>query len=178
MAVFAPTAAKDAPLEGELVSGLASSQSREDGHTTPGVEKETYTLSDRTSTLVQTTGQIPPPLIGSTSIIHNNHLYLFGGRPQGKDPTNNLYILNMDTLVWTLVDQEQLANDWASSHHEEDERRSSPIVDTVFRRKSRVHPLSIYILPTEKVSTESSKIGKHYSKPDGPYIERPPTVAV
>ncbi|KAF9953380.1 hypothetical protein BGZ70_000268, partial [Mortierella alpina] len=65
--------------------------------TAASAERETYTLSDRTSTVVQTTGQIPPPLIGSTSIIHRNRLYLFGGRPVGGNPTNDLYVLSLDS---------------------------------------------------------------------------------
>ncbi|KAF9931622.1 hypothetical protein FBU30_009798 [Linnemannia zychae] len=67
-------------------------------------EKETYTLSDRTSTLLQVTGHVPPPLIGSTTVIHNNRMILFGGRQEGGAPTNNLYVLDLDTLVWELVD--------------------------------------------------------------------------
>lgn len=69
-----------------------------------GKEKETYTLSDRTSTLLQVTGQIPPPLIGSTTVIHNKRMVLFGGRQEGGAPTNSLYVLDLDTLVWELVD--------------------------------------------------------------------------
>ena len=74
---------------------------------TAAQEKETYTLSDRTSTLVKTYGQVPPSLIGSASVIHNNHMYVFGGRPQGGNPTSDLYVLNLDSLQWTLVDQHQ-----------------------------------------------------------------------
>ncbi|KAF9136695.1 hypothetical protein BGX30_010936 [Mortierella sp. GBA39] len=69
-----------------------------------GKEKETYTLSDRTSTLLQVTGQIPPPLVGSTTVIHNKRMVLFGGRQEGGAPTNSLYVLDLDTLVWELVD--------------------------------------------------------------------------
>ncbi|KAG0298327.1 hypothetical protein BGZ96_000687 [Linnemannia gamsii] len=67
-------------------------------------DRETYTLADRTSTLLQVTGLIPPPLIGSTTIIHNKRMILFGGRREGGAPTNDLYVLDLDTLVWELVD--------------------------------------------------------------------------
>ncbi|KAF9346632.1 hypothetical protein BGX26_001846 [Mortierella sp. AD094] len=144
--------------------GAAQNHNTSSGsHTTAGAEKETYTLSDRTSTLVETTGQVPPPLIGSASVIHNNHLYLFGGRPSGGDPTNDLYILNLDTLVWTLVDQEQQqricqqqTSDW-NKGYEEDDGRLSPSVDALSRRESRVHPFSMRISLAEETFTQSSK---------------------
>ncbi|KAG0244020.1 hypothetical protein B0O80DRAFT_489015 [Mortierella sp. GBAus27b] len=92
---------------------------------TASQEKETYTLSDRTSNLVKTKGQVPPPLVGSSSIIHNNHMYVFGGKPVGGNPTNDLYMLNLESLEWTLVSQ----------HHErpdcqEDEAKTSESEDT------------------------------------------------
>ncbi|KAF9572262.1 hypothetical protein EC968_010128 [Mortierella alpina] len=101
---------------------------------TAGTERETYTLSDRTSTLVQTTGQIPPPLIGSTSIIHRKRLYLFGGRPVDGNPTNDLYVLNLDSQVWSLIDQEELQlQPYAEEEHQHSGRASE---------QARQHPLS------------------------------------
>ncbi|ORZ08481.1 hypothetical protein BCR41DRAFT_373186 [Lobosporangium transversale] len=88
-------------------NSISSNRSSATGLSVAAPEKETYTLSDRTSILVQTTGQVPPSLIGSASVIYNGHMYLFGGRPIGKDPTNDLYVLNLDTLVWTLMDQQR-----------------------------------------------------------------------
>lgn len=103
-----------------LQSRSSSMPSTAGNRLSTGKEKETYTLSDRTSTLLQVTGQIPPPLIGSTTVIHNKRMVLFGGRQEGGAPTNSLYVLDLDTLVWELVDhtyhQRQAAqqNDLAS----------------------------------------------------------------
>ncbi|CAO3569216.1 unnamed protein product [Mortierella alpina] len=107
--------------------------------TTPAsAERETYTLSDRTSTVVQTTGKIPPPLIGSTSIIHRNRLYLFGGRPVGGNPTNDLYVLNLDSKVWSLINQEEQQQ--LQPHIEQDYQ--SPGQGS---EQARQHPLSPFV---------------------------------
>ncbi|KAF9206307.1 hypothetical protein BGZ49_002655 [Haplosporangium sp. Z 27] len=127
---------------------------------TAGTEKETYTLADRTSSLVQTTGDVPPSLIGSTTVIHNNQLYLFGGRPPGGDPTNDLYILNLNTLVWTLVDQEQQHRIQTNHNHEdnEEEKRLSPSVDSLSRHDRRGHSPTHLPLTQDFSSEETSKI--------------------
>lgn len=101
-----------------------------------GKEKETYTLSDRTSTLLQVTGQIPPPLIGSTTIIHNKRMVLFGGRQEGGAPTNSLYVLDLDTLVWELVDL---------TYHQRHAAQQSDLATkstSPSSREERHHPLS------------------------------------
>ncbi|KAF9958420.1 hypothetical protein BGZ72_000408 [Mortierella alpina] len=100
-------------------------------------ERETYTLSDRTSTVVQTTGQIPPPLIGSTSIIHRNRLYLFGGRPVGGNPTNDLYVLNLDSQIWTLIDQEEQQQRLQADEEHQSSGQGS--------EQTRQHPLSPFL---------------------------------
>ncbi|KAF8982165.1 hypothetical protein BGZ46_001701 [Entomortierella lignicola] len=129
-------------------------------NTTAGTEKETYTLADRTSSLVQTTGDVPPSLIGSSTVIHNNQLYLFGGRPPGGDPTNDLYILNLNTLVWTLVDQEQQHRIQTNHNHEdnEEEKRLSPSVDSLSRHDRRGHSPTHLPLTQDFSSEETSKI--------------------
>ncbi|KAG0055168.1 hypothetical protein BGZ83_009470, partial [Gryganskiella cystojenkinii] len=68
--------------------------------------RESYTLSDRTSTLIETIGDIPPPLIGSTTTIHNNKMFVFGGKAAGsKVPTNDLYVLDLSTQIWLRVNE-------------------------------------------------------------------------
>ncbi|KAF9292101.1 hypothetical protein BGZ68_000088 [Mortierella alpina] len=104
--------------------------------TTTSAERETYTLSDRTSTVIQTTGQIPPPLIGSTSIIHRSRLYLFGGRPVGGNPTNDLYVLNLDSQVWSLIDQEKQQQPQAEEELQNSRRGSE---------QASQHPLSPFM---------------------------------
>ncbi|KAG0199163.1 hypothetical protein BGX28_007523 [Mortierella sp. GBA30] len=119
-------------------------------------ERETYTLSDRTSTLVQTTGQVPPPLIGSTSIIHKNRLYLFGGRPVNGGPTNDLYVLNLDTLVWTLIDQVQLQQQ--QQQQQEEEEAEGGHVNQERRQQDRLHPLSPYVQHFSETTTSRNTL--------------------
>ncbi|KAG0259530.1 hypothetical protein BG011_002578 [Mortierella polycephala] len=113
-------------------------------------ERETYTLSDRTSTLIQTRGHIPPHLIGSTSVIHNNRMYLFGGKAVGKDPTNDLYVLDLDTLVWVYIDQRQHqrhSSEDVFQTQEEDDDQSVPTSTAAapLQPGYRQHPLSMYV---------------------------------
>ncbi|KAF9438197.1 hypothetical protein BGZ76_009215 [Entomortierella beljakovae] len=124
---------------------------------TPSSGGENYTLADRTSSVTQTIGHTPPPLIGSTTVIHNNHLYLFGGRPPGKTPTNDLYILNLDTNEWTLVNQEQQqqqACQHASDSDEEIEQSNS-----TDQSEDDTHSLGGCVPPKVKKSKGPSDVG-------------------
>jgi len=115
------------------------------------VERESYTLSDRTSTFVQTTGEIPPPLIGSTATIHKDRMFVFGGKRQGAaGPSNELYVLDLETLVWTLIlETTELLG--ASSR---------PSVSAA----GRFHPLSpLSHQPMQTNTTTARSIGKHAS---------------
>ncbi|KAF9097287.1 hypothetical protein BGX27_000984 [Mortierella sp. AM989] len=66
----------------------------------PGLQS----ISDLTTTSRITTGDIPPPLVGSTMTIVDDKLYLFGGRLiQTRQMTNSLYILNLIDFNWENV---------------------------------------------------------------------------
>ncbi|GJJ73025.1 hypothetical protein EMPS_05383 [Entomortierella parvispora] len=91
------------PFPSSMPMSLASGRPKTKATTAPIVERESYTLSDRTSTFVQTTGEIPPPLIGSSTTIHKGRMFVFGGKQQGGGPSNELYVLDLATLVWTRV---------------------------------------------------------------------------
>ncbi|KAF9136172.1 hypothetical protein BGW39_005554 [Mortierella sp. 14UC] len=121
-------------------SSMPSTSSHAAG-TSKEKERETYTLSDRTSTLLQVTGQIPPPLIGSTTVIHNKRMFLFGGRPEGGAPTNDLYVLDLDTLVWELVDLSYHQRNAAQPNESLSASRSH-IRTTPSSIEERYHPLS------------------------------------
>ncbi|ORX62208.1 galactose oxidase [Hesseltinella vesiculosa] len=58
-------------------------------------------IADLTTETRSTTGDIPPPLVGASTTIVGNCLYVFGGRlVASRQMTNHLYILNLTTLVW------------------------------------------------------------------------------
>ncbi|KAI8884499.1 galactose oxidase [Backusella circina FSU 941] len=60
-------------------------------------------LADLTTSVQATTGDIPPPLVGASTTIVDNKMYVFGGRlVSSKEVTNHLYILDLATLEWTL----------------------------------------------------------------------------
>lgn len=49
-----------------------------------------------------TTGEIPPPLVGTSVDIIDNRAYVFAGRvAESRNLTNSLYILDLETLIWT-----------------------------------------------------------------------------
>ncbi|SOV01299.1 related to KEL1 - involved in cell fusion and morphology [Ustilago sp. UG-2017a] len=58
------------------------------------------------ATLVQTTGEIPPPRVGHATVLVSNVLILWGGdtkvRPDDKQD-EGLYLLNLSTREWTRV---------------------------------------------------------------------------
>ncbi|OAD66056.1 hypothetical protein PHYBLDRAFT_128711, partial [Phycomyces blakesleeanus NRRL 1555(-)] len=59
-------------------------------------------LADFTTETRQTTGDIPPALVGASTTFVNNAVYVFGGRlATNHQITNHLYILNLNTYVWT-----------------------------------------------------------------------------
>lgn len=59
-------------------------------------------ISDITTQVRHTSGDIPPPLVGASVTVLNNHAYVFAGRlVSSRKMTNSLYILNLDTFEWT-----------------------------------------------------------------------------
>jgi hypothetical protein len=62
----------------------------------------TQSIADLTTEIKLTSGSIPPPLVGASTSVAGNKLYVFGGRlVSSRQMTNHLYILNLDSLVWT-----------------------------------------------------------------------------
>lgn len=62
----------------------------------------TQSIADLTTEIKVTTGANPPPLVGASTTVANNKLYVFGGRlVSSRQMTNHLYILNLDTLIWS-----------------------------------------------------------------------------
>ena len=58
-------------------------------------------ISDLTTETKSTKGDIPPALVGASTTVIGNDLYVFGGRvASSRQMTNHLYILNLSTLVW------------------------------------------------------------------------------
>lgn len=63
----------------------------------PGVQS----IADLTTEIRPTTGDIPPPLVGASTIVSGNHLYVFGGRlVSSRQMTNCLFILDLTTYEW------------------------------------------------------------------------------
>ncbi|KAI7853031.1 hypothetical protein BDC45DRAFT_545743 [Circinella umbellata] len=58
-------------------------------------------IADLTTETNPTSGDIPPPLVGASTIVVGNAMYVFGGRlVSSRQMTNHLYILNLTTFVW------------------------------------------------------------------------------
>ncbi|CAG8544801.1 13978_t:CDS:2 [Ambispora leptoticha] len=75
--------------------------------TNPGLQS----IADLTASTCITTGDIPPPLVGSSTTVIGMRLYLFAGRlVSSRRMTNDLYILDLNTFVWTrFADEENKA---------------------------------------------------------------------
>ncbi|KAI9262719.1 hypothetical protein BY458DRAFT_515190 [Sporodiniella umbellata] len=58
-------------------------------------------ITDLTSEIKCTKGDIPPALVGSSTTVIGDHIYVFGGRvASSRHMTNHLYVLHLPTLVW------------------------------------------------------------------------------
>lgn len=72
-------------------------------------------ISDITTQIRHTRGDIPPPLVGASVTVLNGHAYVFAGRlVSSRKMTNSLYILDLNTLEWSrhipTPDSEAAAN--------------------------------------------------------------------
>ncbi|CAM0142968.1 hypothetical protein VKS41_006281 [Umbelopsis sp. WA50703] len=60
------------------------------------------TIADLTTRTRATSGDIPPPLVGATTTVIGNEMFVFAGRlVTTRRMTNDMYVLNLETLVWT-----------------------------------------------------------------------------
>lgn len=68
----------------------------------PTASNEKQSVSDLSTVLNLTKGDIPPPLVGASTIALNQQIYVFGGRiSSSRQLTNHLYILDLLTLTWS-----------------------------------------------------------------------------
>ncbi|KAI7881368.1 galactose oxidase [Lichtheimia hyalospora FSU 10163] len=59
-------------------------------------------IADLITETKRTGGEIPPSLVGASTVIVGNSMYVFGGRlVSSRQMTNHLYILDLSTLKWT-----------------------------------------------------------------------------
>jgi hypothetical protein len=69
-----------------------------------GPSPATHSIAELITEFHRTTGDVPPLLIGATTTIINNHVYLFGGRLQStRQISNRVFVLNLQTKVWKYV---------------------------------------------------------------------------
>ncbi|KAG1108145.1 hypothetical protein G6F42_016099 [Rhizopus arrhizus] len=64
----------------------------------------THSIAELITDFYQTTGNVPPPLIGATTTLAHQHIYVFGGRLQStRQISNRVYILSLKTKAWKTV---------------------------------------------------------------------------
>lgn len=64
----------------------------------------THSIAELITDFYQTTGNVPPPLIGATTTLAHQHIYVFGGRLQStRQISNRVYILSLKTRAWKTV---------------------------------------------------------------------------
>lgn len=70
----------------------------------PSSNAHASTLADLTGSVRRTTGEVPPPLVGASTTVLRNKLYLFGGRlVPTRTMINSLFCLDFETLVWVQL---------------------------------------------------------------------------
>ncbi|QSL67004.1 hypothetical protein MERGE_001391 [Pneumocystis wakefieldiae] len=68
------------------------------------MEKISNCLNNLASLALSTTGEIPPPLVGCSFTLIGTKLYVFGGRLVSNwSLTNDLYVLDLETYIWTKI---------------------------------------------------------------------------
>ncbi|CAG8738000.1 12472_t:CDS:1, partial [Acaulospora morrowiae] len=93
--------------------------------TNPGLQS----ISDLTASTRLTTGDIPPPLVGSSTVVIGTHLYLFAGRlVSSRRMTNELYMLDLETFVWTKIQDNNQQAPKARYFHSSNQYKNSIIV--------------------------------------------------
>ncbi|KAI8636329.1 hypothetical protein BD408DRAFT_397568, partial [Parasitella parasitica] len=64
----------------------------------------THSIAELITDFYKTTGNGPPPLIGATTTLVNQDVYIFGGRLQStRQISNQVYILSLKTKSWRAV---------------------------------------------------------------------------
>ncbi|CAG8535152.1 16938_t:CDS:2 [Acaulospora colombiana] len=92
--------------------------------TNPGLQS----ISDLTASTRLTTGDIPPPLVGSSTVVIGTHLYLFAGRlVSSRRMTNELYVLDLETFVWKKVQDNDQQTPKARYFHSSNQYKNSII---------------------------------------------------
>ncbi|KAF3941153.1 hypothetical protein ABW19_dt0202607 [Dactylella cylindrospora] len=75
---------------------------------TASTAQTSQNFSSLVSRVLSTSGREPPSLVGSSTTIVGDHLYIFGGRILSKNRpqlTNDMYMLNLLTRAWTKTEQ-------------------------------------------------------------------------
>ncbi|EPS43881.1 hypothetical protein H072_2173 [Dactylellina haptotyla CBS 200.50] len=75
---------------------------------TASTAQTSQNFSSLVSRVLSTSGKEPPSLVGSSTTIVGDHLYVFGGRILSKNRpqlTSDMYLLNLLTRTWSKVDQ-------------------------------------------------------------------------
>ena len=63
-----------------------------------------HSVSDLTTSSRKTSGTVPPKLVGASTTIVGDKLYLFGGRLVAeRRMVSDLYVFDLETFVWTRV---------------------------------------------------------------------------
>ncbi|KAG8969389.1 hypothetical protein FRC03_003080 [Tulasnella sp. 419] len=64
-----------------------------------------HSISDLTTFARKTKGHVPPQLVGASTTVVGNKMYLFGGRlVSARRMVSDLYVFNMDSFVWEKIE--------------------------------------------------------------------------
>lgn len=72
--------------------------------TSTAAPSSSKSIADLTTRLASAKGDVPPPLIGASTTLVNNRVYVFGGRlTESAHVQNQVYVLDLGNGVWTHV---------------------------------------------------------------------------
>src|SRR5258708_36883219 len=70
----------------------------------PRPDMDMPSISHLTTSARSTTGDIPPPLVGASTTVVGDKMYLFGGRLHTmRRMTSDLYLFDLRTSVWKNI---------------------------------------------------------------------------
>eukprot|EP01132_Coremiostelium_polycephalum_P008012 gene8012-9857_t len=74
-----------------------------------------YSFDTQMWSEVSTEGNKPTPRFGHSAVVDGNQMFIFGGNTSDSNATNELYCLNLDSKVWSLISSSGAAS--ARSFH-------------------------------------------------------------
>jgi N-acetylneuraminic acid mutarotase len=64
----------------------------------------TYDFTTNKWSKITTSGKGPQPRAGHSAVVHENKMYIFGGKDEDNEKQKDLWCLDLNTFVWEALD--------------------------------------------------------------------------